>query len=161
MDERNKLGLVGRVVLAGGALVGGLNSGGCLAVAGGVAGYYAGKSAEQNNKVGPMITIQRWSDSVVVNDSFDKGEILGDIGDSVNLSNVGLYIRLSGPDLPVTYTILDSNDNVIDTFSLSRKEALKINRIRKDQNFPVGKYTIVARRDYDNVCASREFEVMR
>ena len=154
MDERNKLGLVGRVVLAGGALVGGLNSGGCLAVAGGVAGYYAGKntgSREVGNFMNlpePKISIKKWKDYNNSGSLDDRNEILEDIGGSIKLSDYGMIVSLDYystlPYLNITYTFLDADDNIVDTVTV-KNSAIAISN---GNDFSQGEYTVFARYKY-------------
>ena len=175
MDERNKLGLVGRVVLAGGALVGGLNSGGCLATATGVAGYYYGKDKAQDEVVNvgggdsngsapinyakpPVevgIKINRWKDNG--DRVAAQSEWMGDIGDSVNLSKVGITATVtyySWQPIDILYILFDASDNVI------------VERTYFQGTFPIcqnslsaGDYTLVAK--YGNITHSRKFSVTR
>ena len=174
MDERNKLGLVGRVVLAGGALVGGLNSGGCLATATGVAGYYAGKDKARSEAISvensghvipslpnPKINMERWKD-IDGNNDMNNSELFGEIGSSINLRNFGLYVDLgfySHRIEPVTYTLIDSKGNIIRSEVLFR-DSFRINEgsiLRPD------KYIINAKQEnkvVGSINVSREFTIL-
>jgi hypothetical protein len=62
------------------------------------------------------IVIKRWDDKNKDRDikDKDKNELLGDVDDSVNISNIGIFFCLSGSyGTPVRYSILDSDDNVL------------------------------------------------
>ena len=96
--------------------------------------------------------IERWNDDG--NGVVDKGEILGDIGNSVDGRNVGMRIYMPGSSFsPVTYTLLDSGDNVISRTYCPKKKSILL----REKLLPSGKYKFVAQRN-DSV-ATREFEI--
>ena len=117
--------LRGLVGLASVGAVGSL-SGGCAdaIIAGGAYHYGKYKAREEMNREGRenndeykfdgKIVIQRWKDDG--NKLADPEELLGDIGDSVNLSNVSLLVSLNyciSPSDSVLYTLLNSSDETI------------------------------------------------
>jgi len=170
--RKSGIGLAGRVILAGASV---LPLGGCMPVAGGVAGYYYGKDVAkqkaanmERNKSNfiiprppkPIMRMRRWKDN---GDYYiDDDELFGEIGDSVNLGNTSLcadIIFYSNRPEPITYTLIDSSDNIIktgqyftDPFCLFEGSALA-----------PGEYTLNAKQKggIRNVDVSRVFTVLR
>ncbi len=102
------------------------------------------------------ILMRRWKD-INENKLDDSGELFGEIGDSINMTNMGLNIIVdyhSVAGTPITYTLLDSNDNILVTRCLIKRTwLLHPNKLSE------GKYTVVAQ--YGNTTRSREFTVIR
>ncbi len=169
MRNAKHFGLVGLLVYTLGALV---NSG--CAVATGAAGYYYGKdkarkevAAEQGSgNVGGKkiyaevergkIRMNRWKDSNG-NRIDDKGELLGDIGNSVNLSNMAVSAIVSYYShipISISYKVLDSSDNVVIEHVCFQQTFLIF-----EGALPSGDYTLVAQ--HGNGVHSRKFSVTR
>jgi len=178
MVNVKKLGLVGSVGLAGISFLGGCNDALVrnYARVGGQQIFVSGVRREIEGPRGTTgvekkgrayvinngavkkggIVIGRWND-YNRNEADEPRERLDDIGDSVNLSNVGLRIGInyySGTPTNILFTFLDSNDNVVHQINCFKKGVLV-----KRGALPEGKYTIVAK--YGNVIESRDFSVIR
>jgi len=100
----------------------------------------------------PSLIIYRWDDC-----NGDRkptlNELLGKVNDSINISNMGMQIGTNYGATLVSYTVLDSSDNVILKCD-SQHGGFKVYK----GGLPSGKYTIVARAG-NNLSLSRELMV--
>ncbi len=156
-DALNKdidLGGAARVGLAS-VVLGTVAVSGCASVVG---GYVGAKVAQNNSKEIQKsdLRIMRWNDDG--DGRVQNNELLGDIGDSVNLKGVRLYIDMgdiSRMSTPIEYTIMDENGNI-----LASREIL-----RGAWTFPKGcispgKYRVIAQQKHKRgVGCFREFIV--
>lgn len=162
-----KVGFGGLVVTGLGALVGGCTNNAAVnyvtarvvydKVVGSGEGDVEKESKHVFSKPIPAIEMREWRDY-----NGDKlhtsNEIFDEIGDSVNLSEVGVRIDIPYWDkrpLIVSYTLFDSNNKVLASMDCYQR-FLTINR---GTLFP-GKYTLKAEQGSD-ISLLREFEVTR
>lgn len=182
MVEAKKLGLVGLVGLGVAGLVGGCTPEGKAVI--NVLGIQAGRSVirreiegprgEENGEVDgkedssvtyrlpePRIRMKRWKD-YDGNGDMNDSELFGEIDSSINLKNMGLYVDIgfySHRPEPVTYTLVDSNDNILETKTLVRDSF----RIGENSNLKPGDYSISAKQKNElvgDIDLSRKFIIL-
>ena len=114
------------------------------------------RETEERNEKRGRIMMRRWKD-LDGDGVATREELLGEISDSVNMSNMGLYIVVdyyTNAGTSIKYTLLDSDDNIIVTRCIADGSWL----LHSNKLFE-GKYVVLAQ--YEGATSSREFTVAR
>jgi len=130
---------------------------------------YDSRTSQQDNKRRLIVLYYKDFNG---NGKVDKGELLGDVKDSINLDRYGLYIKFETPSNdPIIFFILNSNEEKV-TQTISNRDHYwytspgvysgdwidKFNGISKENP---GKYTLFVRQEGSTNIFRKTIEVLR